>query len=138
MTDTLQQYGTGIGIPLGAAIGALTAILTGTSSELGLLAGFGVSGGLVVGGFAGWFADSNRSRENWGFRVTAFTLFVSLLVGGLIGALAAWSIDGPLTVGFLVGSGAGGAFSLFLSAILISTARRDSSRPAVDSVHSEE
>jgi hypothetical protein len=118
MTTSLEQYGTGIGIPLGAGVGATAALLAG------LGAGFGVLGGLVVGGFAGRYAETTLGRENWADRVVAVTLLVSLLAGGLLGVLTAWMVEGSMTVGFLDGSAAGGAFSLLTSATLI-TAGRD-------------
>lgn len=120
MATTLAQYGTGSGIAIGAGIGATAASLAGLSSELAVITGFGVAGGLVVGGFAGRFTDANRDRNNWKYRVVAFTLFVSLLVGSLLGMLTAWMVDGALVDGILGGGATGGAFSLLMSGILVS------------------
>lgn len=125
MTSTLEQYGTGSGIPFGAGIGATAATVAGVGEQLAVVAGFGVIGGLVVGGFAGRFAAENLDRANWERRVVAFTLLVSLLVGGLLGALTGWMVDGPVLRGFLVGAGAGGVFSLLMSSTLVATGRKE-------------
>lgn len=130
MTSSLEQYGTGSGIPFGAGIGATAATLSGVGEQLAVVAGFGVMGGLVVGGFAGRFTAENIDRPNWERRVVAFTLLVSLLVGGLLGALTGWMVDGPILRGFLVGAGAGGVFSLLLSGTLVATGRKDKEQPS--------
>lgn len=125
MTDELQRIGSGVGIPLGAGLGATAALLSGVSTEYGVVVAFGVVGGLVVGGFAGQFADENRTHEQWALRLVAFTLLVSLLAGSLLGLLTAWMVDGSLLVGLAVGNAAGGAFALLSSGILLAQARTD-------------
>ncbi len=87
-------------------------------------------GGLVVGGFAGRFTAEHLDRPNWERRVVAFTLLVSLFVGGLLGALTGWMVDGPILPGFLVGAGTGGVFSFLLSGTLVATARKEQSPDA--------
>jgi hypothetical protein len=130
MDATLERYGTGSGIPLGVGVGSVAALLAGLGSDIAVVAAFGASGGLVVGGFAGRYAEEHLGEENWAYRVAAFTLLVSLLVGGLLGALTAWMVVEPLWVGFLAGSAAGGAFSLLVSSTLVSKGRSlRSSRP---------
>jgi hypothetical protein len=124
VSTSLERYGAGSGISFGVGIGATAAVLSGTGSELGVIAGFGAIGGLTVGGFAGRFTESTLSEANWELRVVAYTLFVSLLVGGLLGTLTGWMVDGPFVRGFAVGSGAGGAFSLLLSGVLVAAARK--------------
>jgi hypothetical protein len=123
MDDSFEQYGTGSGLVLGAGVGATAALVAGLQSEMAVLAGFGASGGLVVGSAAGRFLGSHRQRENWIARVVAFTLLVSLLVGGLLGALTGWMVDGSLADGVFGGSTAGGAFSLLLSGVLVAAGR---------------
>lgn len=123
MATKLEEYGTGGGIPLGAGVGATAALLAGLQSEFAVVTGFGVLGGLVVGGFAGRFAEQNLDRVNWTHRVVAYTLLASLLVGGLLGALTAWMVDGSVIVGTTGGSAAGGAFGLLVSAALLSAGR---------------
>lgn len=81
MVTTLEQYGTGGGISLGAGFGGTAAMVAGLQAEFAILTGFGVAGGLVVGGFAGRFTDTNPDQENWQYRVVAFTVFVSIGVG---------------------------------------------------------
>lgn len=125
VTSSLEQYGTGGGIPFGVGIGVAVAVLSGVDSQLAVVSGFGMIGGLVVGGFAGRYADANLDRNNWELRVMAFTLLVSLLVGGLLGALTGWMVDGPVLRGFLVGAGAGGVFSLMLSSTLVAIGRKE-------------
>ncbi|MUV56560.1 hypothetical protein [Halogeometricum sp. CBA1124] len=120
----IQQYATGSGIALGAGVGATAATVSGVDSQLGIVVGLDVSGGLVVGGFAGRFAESNLQAENWELRLGAFTLLVSLLVGGLLGTLVGWMVDGSLLHGFLVGSGVGGLFSHLMSGTVIMTGRK--------------
>lgn len=127
MTSTLEQYGTGSGIPFGVGIGASAAVLSGVSEQLAVVAGFGMVGGLVVGGFAGRFTAENLDRTNWELRVVAFTLLVSLLVGGLLGALTGWMVDGPILRGVLVGAGSGGIFSLLMSSTLVASGRKEQS-----------
>lgn len=85
MVTTVEQYGTGGGIPIGAGIGGTAAMITGLQSEFAVLAGFGVAGGLVIGGFVGRFADANLDQTNWQYRLVGFTLFVSVVVGALLG-----------------------------------------------------
>lgn len=99
------------------------ASLAGISSEFAVITGFGIMGGLVVGGFAGRFTDANIDRDNWRRRVMAYTLFVSLLAGSLLGLLTAWMGDGSLINGVLGGAATGGAFSLLMSGMLISAER---------------
>lgn len=125
MTSSFEQYGTGSGLAFGVGIGATAAVLSGVDSHLAVVAGFGMIGGLVVGGSAGRFADANLERTNWERRVVAFTLLVSLLAGGLLGALTGWMIDGPILRGFLIGAGAGGVFSLLLSSTLVAIGRKE-------------
>ncbi|MFC7028396.1 hypothetical protein ACFQJ5_13865 [Halomicroarcula sp. GCM10025324] len=125
METTLEQYGTGGGIAIGAGIGATAASLAGLTSEFAVIIGFGIMGGLVVGGFAGRFTDVNRDHDNWQYRVVAYTLFVSLLTGSLLGLLTAWMVDASLVNGTFGGSATGGAFSLLMSWILISAGRKE-------------
>jgi hypothetical protein len=125
MVDTLQRFGAGVGIPLGAGIAATAALLSGVGAEYGVVVAFGVVGGLVVGGFAGQFAEGDPTHERWALRLVAFTLLVSLLAGSLLGLLTAWTVDGSLSAGVAVGSAAGGAFSLLLSGVLFAEARSD-------------
>lgn len=132
MTDRLQRYGSGVGIPLGAGIGGTAALLAGVQSEFAVVVAFGVSGGLVVGGFAGSFLDSNQAREGWVLRLVAVTLLVSLLAGGLLGLLVGWMVDGSLSMGLVVGSAAGGVFSLLLSGVLVAASRQDAREPVAE------
>ncbi|MFA9516873.1 hypothetical protein ACERIT_06605 [Halopenitus sp. H-Gu1] len=125
MVTTLEQYGTGGGIPIGAGIGGTAAMITGLQSEFAVLAGFGAAGGLVVGGFAGRFTDGNLNHDNWQYRVLAYTLFVSLTVGVFLGILTAWMVDGSYTIGAVAGSATGGVFGIFMSGILISASRKE-------------
>ena len=126
MVTTVEQYGTGGGIPIGAGIGGTAAIITGLQSEFTVLAGFGAAGGLVIGGFAGRFTEANLNQTNWQYRVVGFTLFVSIAVGALLGGLSAWMVDGSLTTGLAAGGATGGMFSIFMSVILISAGRKQS------------
>jgi len=126
MVTTVEQYGTGGGIPIGAGIGGTAAMVTGLQSEFAVLAGFGVAGGLVVGGFAGRFTDANLNQENWQYRVVGFTLFVSIVVGAFLGGLSAWMVDRSLTTGLFSGGATGGVFSIFMIVILISAGRKQS------------
>jgi cytochrome bd-type quinol oxidase subunit 2 len=125
MATTLEQYGTGGGLAIGAGIGATAASLAGITSEFAVIVGFGIMGGLVVGGFAGRFTDENSDRDNWQYRVVAYTLFVSLLVGSLLGVLTAWMVDASLINGVFGGGATGGAFSLLMSWILVSAGRKE-------------
>jgi hypothetical protein len=124
MVTTPEQYGTGAGIAIGAGLGGTAASLAGLSSEFAVITGFGVAGGLVAGGFAGRFTDVSRTHDNWRYRVVAFTLSVSLLVGSLLGMLTAWMVEAPLVDGLLGGGATGGAFSLLMSSILVSAGRK--------------
>ena len=126
MVTTVEQYGTGGGIPIGAGIGGTAAMITGLQSEFAVLAGFGAAGGLVIGGFAGRFTDANLNQENWQYRMVVFTLFVSIVVGAVLGGLSAWMVDRSLTTGLFAGGATGGVFSIFMSAILISAGRKQS------------
>lgn len=126
MVTTLEQYGTGGGIPIGAGISGIAAMITGLQSEFAVLAGFGAAGGLVIGGFAGRFADANLDQTNWQYRLVGFTLFVSIVVGALLGGLSAWMVDLSLTTGLFAGGATGGVFSIFMSVILISAGRKQS------------
>lgn len=130
MVTTLEQYGTGGGIPIGGGIGGTAALIAGLQSEFAVFFGFGVAGGLVVGGFAGRFTDENLSHTNWQYRVIEYTLLVSLAAGGLLGVLSAWMVDGPYTTGILAGGATGGIFGLFMSAILIAAGRKEHSPPS--------
>ncbi|WP_255149075.1 hypothetical protein [Halorarius halobius] len=127
MTDGLRRYGAGAGIPLGAGIGATAAVVAGLSGELALVAGFGVVGGLLVGGLAGGYADENRGDDGWELRLLAVAVLFSLLVGGVLGALTAWTVDAAVPVGYAVGSAAGGLFGLLLSGVLLAAARSEES-----------
>lgn len=69
-------------------------------------------------------ANPRTDRNNWWYRVVAFTLFVSLLVGSLLGMLTAWMVNAPLVDGMLGGGTTGGVFSLLMSGILISAGRK--------------
>lgn len=124
MTSELERYGAGSGIPLGLGVTATAATLAGVQSEFALVAAFGASGGLVVGGFAGRFADSHLPRENGVYRVVTFTLFVSLLVGGALGVLTAWTVTATLLDGVLSGAATGGVFSLLLAGVLVTKGRQ--------------
>jgi len=81
----------------------------------------------VIGGFAGRFTDANLNQDNWQYRVAGFTLFVSIAVGTLLGGLSAWMVDGSLTTGLVAGGATGGVFSIFMSVIVISAGRKQSS-----------
>lgn len=123
MVDTYRQYGAGVGLALGAGVGATTATLSGLGGELVVLTGFGVAGGLVVGAFVGRYADETRARHDWRRRLVAVAVLCSLLVGGVLGALAAWTAGSALPEGYAVGSAAGGLFGLLLSGVLLTAAR---------------
>lgn len=125
MATTLEQYGTGGGIAIGAGIGGTAASLAGLTAEFAVITGFGVVGGLVAGGFAGRVTDTDRGRDNWWFRVVAYTLFASLLLGALLGMLTAWMVDASLINGLLGGGATGTAFSFLMSGILISVGRTE-------------
>jgi quinol-cytochrome oxidoreductase complex cytochrome b subunit len=124
MASELETYGTGIGIPYGFGAGAAAALFAGLQAEFAVVAMFGAMGGLVVGGFTGRYAEQTPPAERWEYRVVAFTLIVSLLGGGLLGALTAWMVDTSLTIGFMGGAAAGGAFSLLMGTTLILISRR--------------
>jgi len=128
MATDLENYGTGSGIALGVGVGGTAAVVAGIQGEFAVVAAFGAIGGLIVGGFAGRFAETALGRENWASRVLAYTLLVSLLVGGLLGALTGWMVDASIPLGFLGGSAAGGALSLLMGGVLVSTGRKR--RPA--------
>lgn len=123
MSSTLRNFGTGIGIPLGAAIGATTAVVTGQSGELPLLAGYGVSGGLLAGAFVGQFADNYGGASDWARRVFGVAVLVSLLVGTALGLLVAWSLDAAFANGAAVGAIAGVSLGVLLGGILLTSAR---------------
>jgi hypothetical protein len=125
MADSLTNYGSGIGLSLGLGVAVVTAMVTGMGSELGTVAGFGISAGLLAGAFAGLFADANVARGDWERRVLAFTLFVSLSVGGVFGSLSAWLFGKQLFAGLLAGSGAGGVFGATMGGILLLAGRRE-------------
>jgi hypothetical protein len=124
MVSELERYGTGSGIPLGLGVGATAALVANIQVEFAVVAAFGAMGGLVVGGFAGRFAEADGSGGDWAYRLLGFTLFVSLLVGGSLGALTAWMVDGSVASGALGGSAAGGAFCILMWATLVATVRR--------------
>lgn len=135
MDVDIARYGAGGGIALGAGIGGTAATFAGLHAEFALLAGFGVSGGLLVGALAGRFANSNLDRENWQYRVVAFTLALSLAVGAVFGALTAWIMSVSLVSGFLGGGATGGVFSLLLAGVLLAAIQQQ--RPADTSAHLE-
>lgn len=124
MATTLAQYGTGSGLAIGAGVGATAASIAGITSEFAVIVGFGVVGGLVVGGFAGRFTEAKSDGPNWQYRVVAYTVFVSLLAGSLLGSLTAWMVDAAFVEGGLGGGATGCAFGLLMSGILISTERK--------------
>lgn len=124
MASSLERYGTGSGIPLGVGIGATAASLAGLQSEFAVVVAFGAMGGVVVGGFAGRFAEESRDDERWKFRVMAFTHLVSLLAGGTLGGLTAWMVGGALGAGVVSGTATGGAFGLLLGSVLVAAGRR--------------
>ncbi len=125
MASELERYGTGSGIPLGLGVGATAALVANIQAEFAVVAAFGAMRGLVVGGFAGRFAETDGRRDNWPYRLLGFTLLVSLLVGGSLGALTAWMVDGAIPGGVLGGSAAGGAFSSLMWATLVVTGRKE-------------
>lgn len=122
--NTLRNYGAGAGLALGAGIAATTAVLVGPSVNYATAVGYGASGGLVVGAFAGLLVASSIGRDGWALRLTAGTLFVALAVGSLLGAVAAWTVDASLFDGATAGGAAGGALGLLLSAVLVAAGRR--------------
>lgn len=124
MPSTLRNYGAGIGIPLGAGIASTAAVVTGQSADLALVAGYGVSGGLLTGAFVGQFAERYDSAEDWSSRVLGVSVLVGLLVGSALGLLIAWSLDAVLLNGATVGAVAGVALGVLLGGILLSSARR--------------
>lgn len=138
MADTYQRYGAGVGLALGAGIGGTAATLSGLGGDLALLTGFGVAGGLVVGGAVGRYADENRERDDRRQRLVAVAVLFSLLVGGLLGALAAWMSGSALPEGYAVGSAAGGLFGLLLSGVLLAAARTDDTDETVTGRRSEQ
>lgn len=135
MASHLESYGTGSGIPLGVGVGAVAATLAGVQSEFAVVTGFGVLGGIVAGGLAGRYTGASLGHENWAYRVVAYTLFVSLLVGGLLGALSAWMVDASMPAGFLAGGAAGGAFGLLLSGVLVAAGRKHQAVEAAATVN---
>jgi hypothetical protein len=133
MVTTLEQYGTGGGIPIGGGIGGTAALIAGLQSEFAVLFGFGVAGGLVVGGFGGRFTGENLSHTSWQYRVIAYMLLAGLAAGGLLGILVAWMVDGSYATGVLAGGATGGIFSLVMSGILIAAGRKIHSPPSLAS-----
>lgn len=118
MEYSIEQYATGSGLALGAGIGATVATLSGLDAALALIAGFGVAGGMVVGAVAGRYAEIQHRHDGWFVRVAGFTLAMSLIVGGLLGFLVAWSFDGSLATGLTVGGASGVVFGAILSTII--------------------
>lgn len=123
MSDSLMSYGTSLGMILGGGIAGTTAVLAGMGPDLPLAFGFGIGGGLGAGVLSGTFADQQRSRKDWVRRTVAFTLFVGVSVGGLLGAVSAWMVDGSLVMGLFAGEAAGGFFGLLLSLLFVLTGR---------------
>lgn len=78
----------------------------------------------------------DQNRENWKRRVVAYTLAMSLLVGALLGELTAWLVNTSLTDGMLSGDAMGGAFDLFMAAVLGTAEQRQ--RPSESTACSEE
>jgi hypothetical protein len=49
MDRSLEEYGAGSGLVIGAGIGGTAAVTTGLETSLAVVAGLGVAGGLVIG-----------------------------------------------------------------------------------------
>lgn len=118
----LGGLGAGTGLVLGVGLAATTAVLVGT--DLALTAGYGAAGGLLAGTIVGRYAGTLDRGERPAARILPVSLFVGFAVGGLVGAIAAWSFDAAVLAGLEVGSGAGGLLSVILANVLIAVARR--------------
>ncbi|MFB6068505.1 MAG: hypothetical protein ABEJ90_01090 [Halobacterium sp.] len=127
MTQSLQQYGVGAGIPLGAGVAATAATVAGLGDQLAVVTGFGVAGGLLVGAFAGLYADSLPAGPDWARRLAAVTVLASAFGGVVLGALTAWTASVDLLAGAGAGGAAGGAFGVLLSGVLVAAGRRQAS-----------
>jgi hypothetical protein len=123
MDTSIEQYGAGAGLVFGAGVGGTVGTLLALETSLALVAGFGASGGLVVGAIVGRIAAGMEGQTNWVWRATGFTLGLGLLAGALIGATVAWTVDGALLDGVLVGAASGLGYGTLLTATLLHAGR---------------
>lgn len=119
--ESLPGTGLVVGIVLGAAVGAVAALLVDQS--LALAAGYGAGGGLVVGGLTGQLADANRGQDEWVTRVVGGGAALGLLVGVALGALVAWVQSDTVAGGMVVGGPAGLVHGLLVGVVLVANDR---------------
>ena len=124
MERSLEEYGAGSGLAIGAGIGGTAAVLVSLESALALVAGIGVAGGLLIGALAGRYASAVAGRPGWTVRLSALTITTGLFAGGLSGVVVAWSVGTGWSNGLWAGSAAGALFGFVLAAILVAAVRK--------------
>lgn len=115
MSD-IQSRAVGVGIALGAGVGSTTATVAGGDVTQG--ATFGIGGGIVVGAMVALLAERVRDGENPGLSLVVGGLVAGLAVGGLLGAVSAWSVDAGLAGGVQAGGAGGAVLGLLVAGIL--------------------
>lgn len=106
----------GAGIALGAGVGGTVATLATVDVAQGI--GYGVAAGILVGTLLARAAGRLDESDRPGVAILAAGGGLGLLVGGLVGVVAAWSVDEALAAGIQVGAAGGVVLGAMLGAIL--------------------
>lgn len=120
-TGSLATLGTGVGLVVGAGLGATAASLF--AQPLPALTGYGTGAGLVVGAAAGRLAEANLGREHQGIRLVGGAMVLGLIVGTPTGGLVAWVADATIVPAASVGAGVGIGHGLVVGVALHLAAR---------------
>lgn len=103
---------------------ALAAALVFSPDNLALAVAYGAGAGVVIGAVFGVLAERILGRPGWRLQATALAAIDGVVVGGLVGGVAAWSVDAGVTNGLVLGGVAGATVGLLLAAAVLARGRR--------------
>lgn len=106
----------GVGLALGAGVGATASVLADGNVAQGT--GYGIAVGIIVGTGLARLAPRLTGSEHPTLALVSGGAILGLAVGGLVGIVAAWSVDAVITTGMGVGTAAGAVLGLLVASVL--------------------
>ena len=112
----LDNRAVGVGLALGAGVGATASVIVG--GDLAQGTGYGIAVGIIVGTILARLAPRVTDGDHPTLALVTGGAILGLAVGGLVGIVAAWSVDAAITTGMSVGGAAGAVLGLLLASVL--------------------